>query len=175
MAKYRKMLADLSLPPIDALFKLIPTQSKGTLCHWALAYSSQSLLPIWENHRPLDPRPRQALAAAEDWLAGTIKLPVAKPVILACHAAARESEGTPAAQAAARAIGQAASTIHACGHSVGIALYGALAVAYEALGPDAPWNTLEQRATAECDLILEALKAVAVKDEPNPCNVTWRC
>ncbi len=56
---------------------------------------------------------------------------MAKKVILDAHAAAREAEANPAAQAAARAIGQAASTIHSATHSLGLPLYGSLAIAYD--------------------------------------------
>jgi len=115
------------------------------------------------------------LTAARDWLAGTIKLPEAKKVILDCHAAARECENQPAAYGAARAIGQAASTIHAATHCMGLPLYGALAVAYDTLGPDAPWAELEPAAALECGRMEAALRAVAIEDEPNPAKLNWNC
>ena len=154
--------------------KLIETQSKATLAHWAIDYSKRIILPIWDKHYPHDPRPRNALRAARAWLAGAVKLPAAKAAILECHAAAREAEGTPAAQAAARAVGQCASTLHAARHCIGLALYGALAVAYDALGPDAPWARVEEAAAEECRRMLDALLAVAVEDEPNPAKINWK-
>ena len=175
MPKYRKMLNDWEAPYIQPLVKLIETQSKTTLAGWAVDYAGRVMLPLWLKHNPEDLRPQKALEAAREWVAGIIKLPQAKPIILECHAAAREAEKNPASQAAARAIGQCASTIHSATHCIGLALYGALAVAYDTLGLDAPWAQLEQCAAEECGRMLEALRAVAVNDEPNPAKINWKC
>jgi hypothetical protein len=60
------------------------------------------IVPIYEKTYPNDKRPMNALNAANEWLAGNVKLPVVKNIILnECHAAAREAEANPAAQAAA--------------------------------------------------------------------------
>ena len=175
MPKPRKMLSDWYAPYIQALARLIETQSKQTLAQWVLGYAERILLPLWDKQCPGDVRPRDALNAARAWLAGAIKLPQAKVAILACHAAAREAEAYPAAQAAARAIGQSAATIHSARHCIGLALYGALAVAYDTLGTNAPWEKLEQCAAAECGRMLEALRLVAVENEPNPAKIDWKC
>lgn len=98
-----------------------------------------------------------------------------KKTILECHAAARETEGNSVAQAAARAIGQCASTIHSAQHCIGLAFYGALAVAYDTLGTDAKWVQLEQCAADECGRMLDALRAVAVENEPNPAKIKCGC
>ena len=108
MPKARKMLSDWNAPYIQALMKLIETQSKSTLAHWAVDYAEQSILPLWNKHYPEDQRPQNALHAAREWLSGSIKLPQAKTSILECHAAASEADTNPVAQAAARAIGQCA-------------------------------------------------------------------
>ncbi len=175
MPKYRKMLSDWNAPYIQALMKQIETQSKPVLANWAIDYAERAILPIWENRRPQDLRPRETLHAARAWLSGAIKLPPAKRAILACHAAAREAEADPAAQAAARTVAQCSSTIHAPTHSIGLAFYGALAIAYDALGKDASWEQLEFRAAAECDRMLDALRAVSVENEPHPAKIDWKC
>lgn len=175
MPKTRKMLNDWEAPYIQSLVKLIETQSKSTLAHWAVDYSEEVLLPLWSKQYPEDLRPQDALNAAREWLSGAIKLPQAKPAILACHGAARDAEGNPAAQAAARAIGQSASTIHSAAHCIGLALYGALAAAYDTLGIDASWDKLQQYAALECGRMLAALRAVAVENEPNPAKIDWKC
>jgi hypothetical protein len=92
-----------------------------------------------------------------------------------CHAAAREAEGSPAAQAAARTCGQAAATIHAPAHSLGLALYGALAIAYDKLGADADWDALVYAAAGECAKMEAALRAVAVEDELKSAKINWNC
>ncbi len=175
MPKARKMLSDWNAPYIQALMKLIETQSKSTLAHWAVDYAEQSILPLWNKHYPEDQRPQNALHAAREWLSGSIKLPQAKTSILECHAAAREADTNPVAQAAARAIGQCASTIHSARHCIGLALYGALAVAYDTLGTNASWKALEQCAADECWRMLDALQSVSVEDEPNPAKIVWKC
>jgi len=175
MPKYRKMLPDWDAPYIQSLIGVVETQSKETLIRWSTDYAESRLLPIYESRFRDDPRPGKAITAARRWLLKEIKLPEAKPAILACHEAAREADSDPAAQAAARAIGQSASTIHAPTHSAGLALYGALAVAYDALGIDAPWAELEQAAATECAQMEAALRAISIEDEPNPAKLNWRC
>ena len=78
MPKLRKMLSNWDAPYIQSLVKLIETQSKATLAHWAVDYSERVLLPLWNKHYPDDPRPQNALKAAREWLSGAIKLPQAK-------------------------------------------------------------------------------------------------
>lgn len=173
--KTRKMLSDWDAPYIQSLLKLIETQSKMTLVDWVLGYSEQFILPIWRRHYPNDLRPEKAIDSARAWVSGEIKLPQAKKIILECHAAARDSEEIPTAQAAARAIGQSASTIHSARHCIGLALYGALAVAYDNLGTDTSWQKLEQSAAAECGRMLDALRSIAVKNEPSPAKFSWKC
>ena len=79
------------------------------------------------------------------------------------------------AQAAARAIGQCASTIHSARHCIGLAFYGALAIAYDQLGTDAPWSDLERRAAEACGYMEAALRAMAVESEPIPAKIEWKC
>jgi hypothetical protein len=176
MAKYRKMLNDIDAPYIQSLMRLIETQSKITLANWCIDYAEAVILPIYEKHRSGDYRPRHALNAAREWLLGNMKLPEVKKIIMnECHAAARESDDNPTAQAAARTCGQTAATIHAPTHSLGLALYGALAIAYDKLGIDASWNALVGIAAEECEKMEAALKAVAVENEPNPAKINWMC
>lgn len=175
MPKARKMISNWEAPYIQSLMKLIETQSKATLAHWAVDYAERIILPLWSKYYPDDLRPQKALNAAREWLSGAIKLPLAKTAILECHAAAREADSIPVAQAAARAIGQSASTIHSARHCIGLALYGAIAVAYDMLGTSAPWEQLEQCAADECGRMLDALRSVAVENEPNPAKIDWKC
>jgi hypothetical protein len=175
MPKARKMLSDLNAPYIQSLTKLNKTQSKATLAMWAVDYSERVILPLWSKHYPDDLRLQNALNAACEWLSGTIKLPRAKSVILECHAAARDADANIVAQAAARAIGQSASTIHSARHCIGLALYGAIAVAYDTLGTNAPWEQLERCAAEECGRMEATLHAAAVENEPNPAKIDWKC
>ena len=167
MPKYRKMLSDIDAPYLQSLMRLIETQNKATLARWCIDYARAHILPIYEKACPDDARCGHALGAADAWLAGQVKLPYAKNIILnECHAAAREAEGRPAAQAAARTCGQAAAAIHTPTHSLGLALYGALAVAYDKLGANADLDALLAAAAGECAKMEEALRAVAVGKQP---------
>ena len=175
MAKTRKMLSDWEAPYIQALVKLIETQSKITLANWAIDYAEDILLPLWYKTYPTDMRPKEAIEAARQWLLGAIKLPQAKIAILECHKAARDALDYPAAQAAARAIGQCTSTIHVARHCIGLALYGSLAVAYDTLGINASWEQLEECATLGCGRMLEQLRLISVDNEQNPAKISWVC
>jgi len=175
MPRLRRMLNDWNAQYIQSLMKQIETQSKTTLIKWGTDYSERVLLPLWLKYYPNDLRPKFAIIAARQWLSGQIKLPQAKKKILRCHDAARDAQNTPAAQAAARAIAQSASTIHSARHSIGLALYGALAVAYDTLGIEAHWEHLELCAAEECGRMLDALRSISVDDEPNPSNIDWKC
>ena len=175
MAKARKMLCNLEAEYTQNLMRLIETQSKTTLANWALDYAETHYLPIYLKHFPADNRPQAAINAAREWLAGSVKLPAVKPIILEAHEAAREAEAVPSAQAAARAIGQAASTIHSASHCLGLAFYGTTAVAYESFGSQADPDLYERITEEECLRVTEALQAVAVENEPNPAKVKWYC
>ncbi|MCL2168783.1 MAG: hypothetical protein FWB74_02015 [Defluviitaleaceae bacterium] len=173
--KHRKMLTDWQAPYILPILRLIETQSKTTIANWCIDYAQSHILPIYQDAHPTDSRPALAIDAALRWLAGEIKLPEAKRFILDCHQAAREVEDNPAALAAARTIGQCAATIHTPTHSAGLMFYGALAIAYHKLGTDADWEELLKIAEIECNKMEQALRDVAVEDEPNPAKINWNC
>ncbi|MCL2065451.1 MAG: hypothetical protein FWG98_13920 [Candidatus Cloacimonetes bacterium] len=173
--KYRKMLNDINAPYLQSLMKLIETQSKITLVKWCLEYAENHLLHIYEKHYSNDFRPRKSIESGKEWLAGNIKFPEIKKIILNCHQAAREAEDNPIAQAVARACGQVTSTIHVPTHSLGLALYGALAIAYDIVGIDVKWNIILSVASKECNKMEEALKKISIENEPNPVKINWKC
>ncbi len=174
--KLRKMLGHADSPYILSLMRLIETQSRATIVRWCLDYAEAEILPIYEKHCPGDLRSRRAIDAARDWLAGKCKFPEVKHIILnECHDAAREAERDPVAQAAARACGQAAVSIHVQTHSLGMAFYGAAAIAYDRLGTAETPETYDLIAAEECGKMEAALRAIAVENEPNPAKIKWNC
>jgi len=176
MAKTRKMLGSADAPYIVSLMRLIETQSKTTLANWCLNYAQEFILPIYETRRPGDSRPRAAIDAARDWLAGKVKLPQVRQIILnECHAAARELATDPVAQAAARTCGQAAASIHTPTHALGLAFYGAAAIAYNRVGLDQSPEVYERIAAQECAKMEASLRAVSVENELNPAKINWNC
>ncbi|NCC77793.1 MAG: hypothetical protein EOM08_15345, partial [Clostridia bacterium] len=60
----KKMLSDWQAPYIQSLMKLIETQSKATLGNWAVDYSEQVILPLWNKYCQDDRRPQRALTDA---------------------------------------------------------------------------------------------------------------
>jgi hypothetical protein len=174
--KLRKTYGKADAPSTLALMRLIETQSKTTLTNWTLDYAEQKILPLFAKHCPGDERPLHAITAAREWLSGKVKLPYVKNIILnECHAAARELDGNPVAQAAARAIGQSAGSIHAAPHSLGLYFYAAAAVGYDRLGPRASEAEYEDVAEEVCADYTAALRAVVVENEPNPAVCKWHC
>ena len=175
MAKVRKMLGKADSPYIVSLMRLIETQSKKTIVKWCNDYAKEYILPIYEKDYPEDSRLSNALNATNEWLEGKIKLADAKKIIKEAQIAAREAEGNPAAQAAARAIGATTTTINTVTSSLGLAFYGAAAVAYSSVGVNETDEVYDEIAARECKKIEEALSKVAIIDEPNPAKMNWYC
>jgi hypothetical protein len=101
---------------------------------------------------------------------------VVKNIILnECHAAARELDSNPIAQAAARAIGQGAAVVHTPTHSLGLFFYAAAAVAYDRVGFDATEEGYRKIAEETCLDYTKALRAVAVEHETNLAKLKWTC
>jgi hypothetical protein len=176
MKKLRKMLGKYDDDYIIELMRLIETQSKETIAKWCMDYAEKVILPIYLKHYPNDNRPKMALDASRDWFKGLKKLPEVKDIILnSCHQAAREAENNPAAQAAARTLGQAAACFHTPTHSLGLAFYGAAAIAYDKLGPEATDEEYNKIAREEVIKMTMALRKVAVANEPNKAKINWNC
>jgi hypothetical protein len=176
MPKLRKTLGDVNAPATFALKELIDTQSKDTIRKWCLDYAENKMLPLFEKYSPGDNRPRNAVTAARDYIDGKVKFTVVKNIILnECHAAARELDDNPIAQAAARAVGQGTSVVHALTHSLGLYFYAAAAVAYDRVGFEASQDDYAKIALEVCLDYTDALREIAVHDEPNPAKLKWNC
>lgn len=175
MAKVRKMLGKADSPYIISLMKLIETQSKNTIVKWCNEYARENILSIYEKDYPEDYRLRNALNATGEWLDGKIKLAETKKIIKEAQVAAREVEGNPAAQAAARAIAATTTTINTVTSSLGLVFYGSAAIAYSSVGVNENEEVYEEIAARECKKIEEALEKIAIKDETNPAKINWYC
>jgi len=80
---------------------LIDTDHK-LLAEWAAA-CAEHVLPLFEQARPGDERPRRAIEQARAWARGEIRMTEARTAAFAAHAAAREVGGS------AREVARAAS------------------------------------------------------------------
>lgn len=94
-------------------------------------------------------------------------------ILKECHAAARELDHDPAAQAAARACGQASACCHTPTHSLGMAFYGAAAIAYDRVGTGESAAVYDRIAAEECAKMEKALEDISVNHESNPAKIDW--
>jgi hypothetical protein len=105
------------------------------IARWA-AMCAERALPVFEERRPDDFRPRAAIESLRAWERGEIPMTACRTAAFAAHAAARDAtdSGTPDAVAAARAAGQAAAVAHMFGHAPHAAAYAAKAVGLHGAG-----------------------------------------
>jgi len=107
---------------------LVKGSDHRTLALWA-SDCAERVLHCFEDERPGDDRPRQAIEACREWArTGMLKMADVRRVALAAHSAAREAEEGGAARFAARAVGHALATAHVPAHSIAAATYAAKAV-----------------------------------------------
>ncbi|WP_147305475.1 putative immunity protein [Subtercola boreus] len=99
------------------------------IAEWSAACAERAL-PIFEELRAGDDRPRAAIDALRAWVCGEMTMTACRTAAFAAHAAARDAAqaGKPAAVAAARSAGQAVAVAHMFDHSSHAADYAAKAV-----------------------------------------------
>jgi len=120
------------------LAELLNSKDKTALAVWA-ADCAERVLPLFEQHRPQDDRPRQAIEAARAFARGEIRVGAARQAAVAAHAAAREC-ADDAARAAARAAGHAAATAHSARHALGPVMYATKAAGFAASAAEREWQ-----------------------------------
>ena len=103
MAKLRKMLGSPDSPYIISLMRLIETQSKHTISSWAVSYTQQVMLPIYEKSALKSDCVKSALETAQAYLAKEKKLAEAKAAAKEVMAQAKQPGLSPSEQAAVRA------------------------------------------------------------------------
>jgi len=115
-----------------------------TMATWALD-CAERVLPIFEEIRPGDPRPRRAIEIGREWVStGEFSMAVIRTASLDAHAAAKETTD-PVAVAAAHAAGQAVATAHVAQHAYGGAYYALRALAARSSDRD-PHDVFDERA-----------------------------
>jgi hypothetical protein len=119
---------------------------------WA-ADCAERVLPLFEAEAPGDSRPRDAIKRLRAFASGELGVAEARRRFVA-HAAAREVSA-PAAAAAARAAGQAASIPHMGAHALGAAAYAAKAAGLAA--PDR--EAVSQEIRWQLDRVSPAVRA----------------
>ena len=139
------------------------------LALWA-ATCAEHVLQLFESTRPLDPRPRQAIAQARAWVRGEVTMTQSRIAAGHAMAAARELRG--AAREAAYAAGQAAAVAHVAAHELGAAAY-AIKAARAAVAA----SEREEAGRLECqwqrDQLPDAIRELVLDDQRLRNDICW--
>ncbi|WP_251150979.1 putative immunity protein [Cellulosimicrobium sp. Marseille-Q4280] len=123
--------------PTDRDPRLITVRRGGSLtddhhrllAEWAILCADH-VLPLFEQARPDDTRPRGALETARGWMRGDVPVRDAHRAAFPANAAGRDQPAP--AKYAALAAGQAVAVAHVAAHDLGAAAYAIRAAAAEA-------------------------------------------
>ena len=112
------------------------------LMDWSVG-CTEHVLPLFEEHRPGDRRPHEALEVARAWRRGEVPMRVAHRTAFTANAAAK---GAPdPARFAALSAGQAVAVAHVAAHDLGAAAYAIRAAVAAAPREDAERVRLAER------------------------------
>ncbi|MBR7743489.1 hypothetical protein KC207_09335 [Phycicoccus sp. BSK3Z-2] len=141
------------------------------LALWA-AEVAEHVLPLFEQVRPDDPRPRAALEQVRSWVRGAAGMTVSRAAGGHAMGAARPLTGAP--RWAAYAAGQAGVVAHVAEHDLGAAAY-AVKAARAAAGPDAAAQDAAGR--AECrwqrGRLPHEVRALVLEDQERRNPICW--
>ncbi len=157
--------------------RFITVRRGGTLedsDHWLLAQwaadCAEHVLHFFEEVRPSDARPRQAVDLARAWTRGEVTMTQARSAAGAANAAARDLTG--AARHAAYAAGQAAAVAHVAAHELGAAAY-----AIKAARAAAPQGVAERAGQEECrwqrEQLPEEIRNLVLDDQRLRNDICW--
>lgn len=136
---------------LSDLLVLFQGQNHRALTLWAFDFAADSIATIQERYQN-ERRPAEALAAAQDWAAGKVKMRWAQRKILDCHAFAKEIDKKEDI-AICHAIGQACAVVHTAGHAIGYPIYDLTAIIYR-LGIENCVEAVERRKQDYIDRLL---------------------
>lgn len=139
------------------------------LALWA-AICAEHVLPLFEQEKPSDSRPREAIELIRGWVVGEITMTQARTAAGHANAAARDLSG--AARFSAYAAAQAAAVAHVAAHELGAAAY-----AIRAVRAVAPAETREHAGRLECqwqrDQLPDAIRALVIDDQRLRNGICW--
>lgn len=163
--------------PKDRDPRLITVRRGGTLtdehhrllAEWALS-CTEHVLHLFEQERPDDTRPRDAMAVGRAWIRGEVPMKDAHQAAFTANAAAR---GLPEpAKFAALSAGQAVAVAHVAAHDLGAAAYAIRAVMASAAPADAAELRLRERDWQRDQLPAE-VSALVLEDQRNRNDICW--
>ena len=139
------------------------------LADWALA-CAEHVLPLFEDLRPEDSRPRDALGVGHAWIRGEVPMKDAHQAAFQANAAARGMADP--AKFAALAAGQAVAVAHVAAHDLGAAAY-----AIRAAGAGVPAEAAERARADERqwqrDRLPDAVRELVLEDQRNRSAICW--
>lgn len=163
--------------PADRDPRLITVRRGGTLtdddhrllAEWA-ALCAEHVLPLFEQARPGDTRPRDAIELGRAWARGEVPMRVAHQTAFPTNAAGRDQP--PPVKFAALAAGQAVAVAHVAAHDLGAAAY-----AIRAAAAAAPEGESEAARLAERDWQRERipphLRELVLDDQRRRSAICW--
>ena len=139
------------------------------LALWA-ADCAEHVLPLFEQARPTDDRPRRAIDLGRAWARGEIAWAEARSAGGHANAAARDLRG--AARHAAYAAGQAAAVGHVAAHELGAAAYAIRAA--QAAAPEAEREAAGRRECAwQRDRLPDEIRELVLDDQRLRNELCW--
>lgn len=156
---------------------MVTLRRGGTLTdehHWLLAQwaaaCAEHVLGMFEDVRPDDARPRQAIEAARAWARGEEAMMATRAVGGHAMGAARDLVGAP--RFSAYAAGQAAVVAHVAEHGLGAAAYAIKAAVAAAPTSAAESVRLSERAWQHDQLPAE-VRTLVLEDQQRRNGICW--
>ncbi len=139
------------------------------LADWALV-CAEHVLPLFEELRPDDGRPQEAIALGRGWIRGEVRMMDSRQAAFRANAAGR---GLPdPARFAALSAGQAAAVPHVAAHELGAAAY-----AIRAVGARVPRDEAARARRAERDWqrahLPAAIRELVLDDQQRRNAICW--
>lgn len=157
--------------------RLITVRRGGTLtddhhrllAEWALQ-CAEHVLHLFEDDRPGDDRPRQAIDVGRAWIRGEVPMKVAHDEAFQANAAAR---GMPdPVKFAALSAGQAVAVAHVAAHDLGAAAYAIRAVGASVPADDAARARAAERQWQR-ERLPEPVRELVLDDQRNRSAICW--
>lgn len=148
---------------LQDLRMLFEEQDHRVMALWALDLAAETVAQLKAKY-PDETRPEEALAAAQAWAEGRVKMRFAQRKILDCHAFAKEID-SPEDIALCHAVGQACAVVHTAGHAIGYPVYELTAI-IRRLGLENAVEAVEARKREYADKLL--YWCCHADDQPRP-------
>jgi hypothetical protein len=172
----RGRLERVILPPVPDP-RLVTIRRGGTLTDrdhhllalWA-AECAEHVLPLFEQARPGDTRPRDAIEHARAWTRGEVRMMQARAAGGHAMGAARDLRGAP--RFAAYAAGQAGAVAHVAAHDLGAAAY-AIKAARAAAPPEGAVGAGRRECRWQRSRLPEEVRALVLDDQRRRNDLCW--